>query len=173
MEKKEIITYDYRTIKVKREMEAIAMDAYENLGWEFVNSGISMGAIFYVNLSFKRDRKIDNKQNLLKLQEKVDSTLQNIEVLHGKKRTAGQIPALVTGISGALIFGGGLSMLLTLGFETLGFIIGGVALGVVGAAIALLGWPIFKRTRKRGLAVIEPILEDEFNKLSDICEEAK
>lgn len=169
---KEIITYDYKTVRVKREMEAMTTDAYENLGWELVGSSLAQGAIFHVNLSFKRDRKIADKQNLLKLQEKIDCTLQNIEVLQNKKRTAGSIPALTTGIAGTLTFGGGMSMVLVLG-ETLGCLIGGIALGVVGIGIALLALPIYKKIRKHRLAKIEPILEDEYNRLADICEEAR
>lgn len=177
MEKeKDVITYDYKTISAKREMETMTIDAYENLGWEFVGSSVSGGAIFHVNLSFKRDRKIANKQNLLKLQEKIDSTLQNIEVLQNKKKTIGTIPALCVGVTGTLIFGGGMSMVMTLGVSSgiaVGWLVGGIILGIVGLGVALLGWPIYKRTKRKGLAKIEPILENEYNKLADICEEAK
>jgi len=169
---REVITYDYKTITVKRQMETMAADAYENLGWEFIGSSLAGGSIFNVNLSFKRDRKIADKQKLLKLQERIDNTLQHAEALLGKKRTAGMIPALTVGIAGALIFGGGMSMVLTL-IETVGFVIGGVALGIAGLGVALLAWPIYKKVRKTTLAKIEPILEDEFNRLADICEEAR
>lgn len=178
MEKeKEVITYDYKTISAKREMETMTIDAYENLGWEFVGSSVSGRAIFHVNLSFKRDRKIANKQNLLKLQEKVDSTLQNIEVLQNKKKTVGGTPALSTGISGALVFGGGMSMVMTLGISAgavvSGWLAGGIILGVVGIGVALFAWPIYKRVRKNGLAKIEPMLENEYNRLADFCEQTK
>ena len=167
---KEVITYDYKTVTVKREMEAMTADAYENLGWEFLGSSIAGGAIFHVNLSFKRSRKIDGKHNLLKLQEKIDGTLQSIEVLQNKKRTAGSIFALTVGITGTLIFGGGMSMVLTL--SGAGFMIGGILLGLLGAVIALPAWPIYKKVKKDRISKIQPMLEDEYNKLADICEEA-
>ena len=166
------ITYDYKTVIVKREMESMTCDAYENLGWELVGSSVSAGTIFHVNLSFKRNRKIENKTNLLKLQEKVDTTLQNIEILQNKKRTAGSTPALATGLIGALTFGGGMSMVMVLG-ETIGFLIGGIALGLVGVGIGLFAWPIFKKIKRNSLIKLEPSLEDEYNKLADICEQAK
>ena len=170
---KEITSYDYKTIGVRREMEVMTTDAYENLGWELVGSSVSALAIFTVNLSFKRDRKIANKTELLKLQEKVDNTLLNIEVMQNKKKTAGQVPALTTGILGALTFGGGLSMTIMLGAGTVAYMVGGIALGVVGFGIALFAWPIFKRVKRNSLKRIDPIIEDEFNKLSDICDEIK
>jgi len=166
------VTYDYRTIKVKREMEAMATDSYLNLGWELVGSSVSEGAIFSVNLSFKRDRKIANKQNLLKLQEQVDSNLLNIEVLQGKKKTAGLTPSLTTGIVGALTFGGGMSMVMTLS-STLGFLVGGIALGIVGMGICGLAWLVHSKVKKHKIAKINPILENEYNKLADICESAR
>jgi len=170
---REIVTYDYKTIVVRRDMEAMTVDAYENLGWEFVGGSTAGGAIFHVNLSFKRDRKIEGKQNLLKLQERVDGTLQNIEALQNKKKSAGSVPSLTTGIAGALTFGGGMSMAMLLGVETIGFMVGGIALGVLGMAIALFAWTIYKKVKKSSLRKIEPLLENEYNRLADLCEEAK
>jgi len=170
--KKEVITYDYRTIRVKREMELMAVDAYEALGWQSVFSSVAEGSIFSVNLSFKRDRKVPDKQNLLKLQEKVDSTLNAIETLREQKRTAGTTSSLSVGIAGALTFGGGLSMALMLGVGSVGFMAGGVALGVIGVGICLFAYPIYKKVKKNKFAKTEPLLENEFNRLADICQEA-
>ena len=169
---REGITYDYKTIRVKRNMETMASDAYESLGWQPVNSSIAEGFIFNVNLSFKRDRKIEDKQKLLKLQEKVDSTLSNIETLQDRKRSAGTTPALSVGVAGALVLGGGMSMVMLLG-GALGFMIGGIALGIVGMGICALAMPVYKKTKKKQFAEIESALENEFNKLADICEEAR
>jgi len=168
---RDVITYDYKTVRVKREMEAMTTDAYENLGWEFLGSSLAGGTIFHVNLSFKRDRKVANKQNLLKLQEKVDAALQNVDALQNKKRSAGTVPALAVGIPGALVFGTGLSMVLVLGAGSVGAAIGGIILGILGAGIAFLAYPLFKMIRKIQIKKIEPLLENEYNKLADICEE--
>ena len=71
---------------------------------------------------------------------------------------------------GALIFGGGMSM--TMCLSGLGFLIGGIALGVVGIGVGLLGWLTHNKIQKKKLVKIDPLLEEEFNKLSDLCEEA-
>ena len=65
-----VISYDYKTIKVKRNIETLVCDTYENLGWQLTNTSSVEGSIFYVNLSFKRDRKVQNKVELLKLDRK-------------------------------------------------------------------------------------------------------
>lgn len=171
--RKEIITYDYRTIKVKREMEAMTTDAYENLGWELTGSSVTDGSIFHVNLSFKRDRKVANKQQLLAQQEKIDNILTNIEVLNGKKKSAGLTPSLTTGTIGALTLGGGMAMIMELGVDTVGFMVGGVAIGVVGLGICALAFLVYRLTKRKKTAKISPILENEYNKLADTCDEIK
>ena len=164
------LIYDYKTIKVKRNIETLVCDTYENLGWELTNTSSVEGSIFYVNLSFKRNRKIENKVELLKLQEKADSVISNIESLQNQKKNAGMVGALSTGIVGALIFGGGMSMSMLL--KGVGFMIGGIALGLVGAGVCALAYPLFKKVNKKKNTALQPILESEFDKLGDICEQA-
>lgn len=164
------ITFDYKTIKVKREMETIICDTYENLGWELTSSNSSEGSPFYVNLSFKRNRKIAKKVELLKLQEKVDSILANIENIQQKKKTAGVPEGITIGVIGTLVFGGGLSMAMVL--QSVSYIIGGSILGLVGISIGFLGWFVHNKIKKKKVHKLQPILESEFDKLSDICEEA-
>lgn len=165
-----VITYDYKTIKVKREIETLVCDTYENLGWELTNTSASEGSIFYVNLSFKRNRKAENKVELLKLQERADAVIASIENLQSKKKNSGLASALTVGIVGTLTFGGGMSMTMVL--SGVGYLIGGIALGLVGAGICALAYPIFKKVNKSKSAEIQPILESEFDKLADICEQA-
>ena len=50
--------------------------------------------------------------------------------------------------------------------------IGGIALGLVGAGICALAYPIFKKVNKKEETKIQPILESEYDKLSDVCEQA-
>ncbi len=168
---KNTLVYDYKTVKVKREMETITTDVYENLGWELCSTSADVGSIFYVNLSFKRNRKIENKVELAKLQTKVDSALATIEQLQLKQKNAGFVPALITGIAGSLVLGGGMSMAMLL-TANIGAFIGGIALGVVGIAICLANVAIYKANHNKQISQIQPLLESELDKLADLCEEA-
>lgn len=165
------VTYDYKTIKVKREIETLVCDTYENLGWKLSNTSSVEGSIFYVNLSFKRDRKIAGKVELLKLQEKADAIISNIENLQSKRKNAGMCESLSVGVLGTFVFGGGMSMTMLL--QGAGYMIGGIALGIVGAVVAGFAYPIFKRINKKKSVAIAPIIEGEYDKLADICEEAQ
>ena len=82
------------------------------------------------------------------------------------KRNAGVIPGLSTGVVGALIFGGGMSM--TMCLTGVGFLVGGIAMGVVGIGVGLLGWLVHNKVQKKQITKIEPLLESEMNKLSDL-----
>lgn len=165
-----IVSYDYKTVKVKRSIETLVCDTYESLGWELVNTSSVEGSLFYVNLSFKRNRKIENKVELLKLQDKADNVIANIDNMQNKKKNAGFTASLSTGIAGALVFGGGMSMSMLL--NGIGYMIGGIALGLVGIGICVLAYPLFKKINKKKSTQIEPLLENEYDKLADICEQA-
>lgn len=170
MENKNAISYDYKTVRVKRELETMLTDAYQNLGWEVTNVSMAEGTLSHVNVSFKRDRKIKNKIELLKMQDKIDGTLLNIEKLQQKKKNAGVPEGITVGVIGALTFGGGMSMVTTL--TGIGFLIGGIALGVAGVGIGLLGWLVHNKIKAKKLKEIDPIIEIEFDKLAEYCEKA-
>ncbi len=165
------ITFDYKTVKVKREMEVIVGDAYENLGWELVSSNSAEGSPFEVILSFKRDRKIENKIGLLKLQQKIDLCLAEIDTFQRKRKTGGIVAGISMGVVSALTFGGGLSMCLCL--KGLGFMLGGIAIGLVGVGLGFLSWVIAKKVAKKKNEDLTPIIEQEFDNLADLCETAR
>ncbi|MGN1201131.1 MAG: hypothetical protein ACI4R8_02575 [Candidatus Caccovivens sp.] len=164
------ITFDYKSIKVKREMETMVCDAYENLGWELTSTNTAEGNPFEVILSFKRNRKIENKMNLLKLEQKIDASLKEIESFQRKRKNAGVVAGISTGVVGILAFGGGMSMCLCL--EGLGYLLGGIAISVVGVGIGLFAWWLAKKIKKKKSESLTPIIESELDNLADLCEKA-
>lgn len=90
--------------------------------------------------------------------------------MQSKKKSAGTGASIGVGVLGTLIFGGGLSMCMTL--SGIGFMLGGTALGLIGAGICALAYPLFKKINKKANVSISPIIESEYDKLSDISEQA-
>lgn len=170
MKDENVIIYDYKTVRVRREMEEMLTDAYRNLGWEVTNTMMADASLRDVNISFKRNRKIINKNELNNMQEKIDLSLNNIRRLQSAKRNAGLKEALTVGTIGVLTFGGGMSMVMCR--SGIDFLIGGIAIGVVGIGIGLLGWLTHTRLQKKKLKSLNPVLENEFDNLSNLCEEA-
>lgn len=170
MENKTVTSYDYKTVRVRRETESMLCDSYSVLGWEVVNTTLASGTLTHVNVSFKRDRKIKNKSELLKLQSRIDSTILNIEKMQVAQKNAGVPEAITVGTIGTLTLGGGMSMVMTLS-GVLYTIVGSV-IGVVGIGIGLLGWLTYNKVHTKKLTKLEPLIETEFSKLSDLCDEA-
>jgi hypothetical protein len=176
MADKEMVVYDYKTIRVDRSMETVAQDAYIAMGWAPTGAGLGDGAIFNVNLSFKRDRNIRGKQNLLKIQEQIDLVLSNIDIMQKVKKRAGNITAWTAGAVGALILGGSINMLFTptesLLFNNFPLFAGGVALGAAGFGICCLGWYLHGKIKRSKAAKITPLIEAEYDELADLITEA-
>lgn len=164
------IVFDYKTVKVKRETETMLCDAYRTLGWEVTGTTMAEGSLSQVNVSFKRDRKLAHKIELNRLQLQIDESIRNIERLLAAKKSAGMPEAITLGVIGALTLGGGMSMVMVL--EGAGFFIGGIALGVVGIGIGLLGWLVHNRVKTKKVNQADPLIEEESQKFSELCEKA-
>lgn len=170
MEGQKAVVFDYKTVRVKRETETMLTDAYATLGWEVTSTTVADASLSHINVSFKRDRKIAHKPELDVLQAKLDGCIASIEKLIAAKKSAGLPEALTVGTAGALTLGGGMSMIMTL--DGIGFTVGGIAIGVVGIAIGLLGWLVHNKVKKKKLKKIEPLIDAEYDKFSDLCEQA-
>lgn len=166
--KEQIIVYDYKTIKVRRDIENVAEDSYKVLGWELTSSSVAEGAPTYVNLSFRRDRKIENKAQLIKQQEKIDMALSNIELLKKSQSSAGWAQSVTTGILGTLILGGGMSLIMTIG--EIGATIAGVVMGIAGIGVVILSHFLRKHINRKTSLKLNPIINLEYDKLAEACE---
>ncbi|MGN1100150.1 MAG: hypothetical protein ACI4S9_07360 [Christensenellales bacterium] len=170
MTRERAVTYDYKTVKVKREAEAMYCDVYANFGWELTNSRMADASLTSVYLSFKRDRAIGKKPELIKISAAADASLNKISALQRKKRDAGTAWGVSVGTIGVLTFGGGMSMCLLL--KGTGYLIGGIGLGLLGAALCAAGFFLYKRINGKAEAELAPKIETETDKVSCLCEEA-
>lgn len=164
----QVITYDYKTIKVKRDMENVVCDSYQVLGWELTSASVAEGAPTCVNLAFRRNRKIENKAQLLKMQERIDNSISNIELLQKSKKSAGWAQGITLGIIGTLVMGGGMSLVMTLG-GSVGISLG-IILGVAGIGIIILSHFLRKYLHRKTSLKLNPIIDTEFDKLAEHCE---
>lgn len=90
--------------------------------------------------------------------------------MQSKKKNGGVIAGISLGVLGALTFGGGMSMSLVL--SGVGYLIGGIALGIVGIGIGTIAYFVSKKVKAKTIGKVDPILESELDKLADICENA-
>ncbi|MBQ7363647.1 MAG: hypothetical protein IJW48_04245 [Clostridia bacterium] len=106
---------------------------------------------FIYQYSATRKREVEAIRN--KYCEKEENKLDILKRLDGKVETAGQIESLILGIVGILIFGVGMCF----GLGVLGDARWlSVVLGILGAALMLPAYPVYKHLREKTMKKLVP-----------------
>ena len=172
--KDKIITYEYITIYVKKEQEPVYIDTYNCLGWELVDSEIAgdIHNLLSTKLSFKRNRKINNKQALIKIQRDIDIKFKNIEKMESQKEIKASFNAYGIGIIACVFLA--LSVFMITGYIDLGAITFSlqVILGGIGVLLCIPPYFIYKNTLALKNEELEPLINREYEDISEKCEEA-
>lgn len=101
-------------------------------------------------------KKIRSKYTGTVIEENKMTQLRRLDESVASKAT---MISLVVGIVGALIFGLGMSLILTdlgNGLSTIGAIAIGVVIGIIGLGIACTAYPVYNRTIKKEREKIAP-----------------
>ena len=103
--KDENIVYEYISINVKSELEPMYIDCYEHFGWihikneekkdYYINNNVNQDI---VNIKFKRDRMISNKEELNELQKKCEKSFLKINRLEKEPVSFAISYALIIGM---------------------------------------------------------------------------
>jgi len=192
--KENFVGYEYKTVNATSDSAGMYIDCMENFGWSLVENdgydvqdllsnlnpvnlgrniasaaqtfGETADAAPAMTLKFKRDRRIENKQQLDKLEREYEAALSAISKVERKNSAQTMGVSLGTGIIGAVF----------VGLAVYNFISSNVVLGVVFAVIGAIGWTIgFFSNRKVGnkkSAQTEPYIQEQMNIVYDVCEKA-
>lgn len=166
------VSYDYTQITVDKNMESIYIDTYENFGWELTESQLNAKSGQTLNnrtLYFRRNRKINNKNELNKLQRKVDICFSNIKNLEKKKNSSAMITSFSIGFL-AIVFIS-LSVFAITGYLNVNIVFSTI-LGIIGIGLCIPPYFVYKDISKKKSNEIEPLIDKAYDNLSDICEEA-
>lgn len=178
-EEKNFIAYEYISINVKSDLEPVYMDVYENFGWISTNSMNSNKEDYYinsytngeklVNLKFKRNRKIDNKEMLNTLQRKIENSFKRIARLEKEPSSKATMKALMIAMIGTIFMT--LSVFSITASKPL--IIPTILFGIPGT----IGWiiPYFSYKKLYELKTEENsrLIEEEYNNIYEISNEAR
>lgn len=162
-------SYDYLTVEINEKFAMEVVDAYEALGFELVKNERALS--LKVALTFKRDRKIQNKEQLKKVQVKLAEIFKNINDFEFNKTTVPFAASMAVGIPGILAFGGGMCLCLLVG--GIGGLIGGVALGLGGLGIMGLGYLVYKKLNAKKTTQMNGLIDMKHDEISTLCEEAQ
>ena len=168
MQDKNFITYEYRTKTVAAKNRAREIDVAEAFGWEAVETASTFGDSCVI--TFRRDRKIAHKAELVRLEKKADEARATLEELEKSKVRGAKIFSYTFGVFAALVAGGGMSLIMA-GESTVGRLVAGIILGVTGIALCFVNYPIYNKIALRKTREVSPAIDSGEEALANILEQ--
>ncbi|AJA47047.1 hypothetical protein CPAST_c09470 [Clostridium pasteurianum DSM 525 = ATCC 6013] len=190
------IGYEYKNVTVKSDIESLWTDGYKNFGWNLEKSRptivkhawgpirvmVSPLAIFpgshfskmvrdhesetKVDLIFKRDKDIQRKGDLNRLQLQFENSAKEIDRLEKSKSTTAKIVAYSIGIVGTVFMAG----------STFSYLAGMlqlcIILAVPGFAAWILSYFLYKTIKINKTKKLASPIEKQYDNVYEICKEA-
>lgn len=166
MDRNNFIGYEYQDVTVKRSMASMYTDSYENFGWELDSTGEQLGKVDSVVMKFKRDRKIRNKAELLRLQRNFDACISEILSLESQKYIKASVAAYTIGVIGTAFMAGSVFAVTA----------GQIVLCILLAIPAFIGWGLpyfcYRAIVRKKTAEITPLIDQKYEEVYNVCEKA-
>ena len=158
------LSYDYKELKIREDMDLRHLDALECFGWE-IDTNKSTTQKVYV---LKRLRHIVNKTELIRLERNLDSCLYEIAQLQKSIDTYAAMAAITVGMIGTVFIA--LSTFAIVNDPPL--ILPCIVLAVPGFIGWLLPYFIWKYVKERRRRKIMPFVEKKYDEIDQICNKA-
>ena len=158
------IAYEYKDVSIRRGMETLYADGYPSFGWKLDATGPSL-SLTNVNLKFKRNRRLQNKAELTRLQREFESKAHEIEKLEESKAIAPSVVAYGVGIAGTAFMAG----------SVFAFLASMIPLCIILAVPAFAGWIIpyfaFNRVKRNKEEKVAPMIDRQYDAIYEVCEQ--
>lgn len=158
--------YEYLTIQVDRELEALYKDTYRNFGWTIEGYAAGLPNVNTVSIKLKRDRRLPDRQAVLEQQRTAEHALATIASLEHSKQTAPMIAALTAGVIGSAFLAGSVFAI------TANLWLLGIPLGVVGLAGWVAGYLAHGRVKANQARKVAPLIDREYETVYAAGEQA-
>lgn len=189
------VGYEYQTFTVPRELDGLWVDSLNAFGWslekdapavvkhvwgplrvmmaplavfggKFREAVTDHDSMTHVELTCKRDRRIEHKGELNKLQFQYENRAKSIETLEASKKASAAAAAYGIGLAGTVFMA--ISVFSYLAAMTPAFIIAAVP--------GFLGWIIpffaYKSLVARKAKQVDPQIEAQHGKICELCQQA-
>jgi len=164
--KNSFVAYEHKEITVKRSMEDIYTDGYQNFGWKPDGRGVSLSGLTSINLKFKRDRKITNREELTKLQRGFENCAKEIERMESAKVAQPSIVAYAIGLVGTACMAG----------ATFAYLANMIPLCIILAVPGFIGWIIpyfcYLHVKRSKIDKVTPLIDRQYDAIYEVCEKA-
>ena len=160
------IGFEYTDVSIQRDKENLYADGYQNFGWKLESVSNGLQSPTRVTMRFKRDRKIDRKNELTHYQRQFDSLVSEIEDYENSRTTSASIWAYSIGLIGTAFMAGSVFAMLA----------GMIPLMVILAIPAFVGWIlpyfVFKRVQNNKTKKYAPLIEERYDAIYNISKQA-
>lgn len=177
-EEKNFIGYEYKNVTVREKLISMYADGYENFGWRLEGtseniSGVQEEGIFQdipgrkeVILKLKRDRKIQNKAELTRLERYFESCMNEVITLENSKVIGAAAVAYTVGVIGTVFMAG----------SVFAYIGKAAVLSIILAVPGFMGWIfpylLYCRIKNKKAAQVEPLIDQKHDEIYQVCEKA-
>lgn len=170
MEKKDYKTYDYINVSVKEKRAEELEKMYSAFLWE--QTACEEHSRYYdiYNYTFRRPRKIKNKDDLQYLQVGAEKIFNKMDKLSREKHALSTIFGLTMGLSGLAAIAGGITLLCL--FSGLLYIISAVLFIVAGVAVCVFGALIARKLYIKENERFDMVYAADERRIIEICTQA-
>ncbi|MBD5632517.1 MAG: hypothetical protein HDP34_04740 [Clostridia bacterium] len=170
MEKKDYKKYDYINVSVKEKRAEELEEMYSAFLWE--QTACEEHSRYYdiYNYTFRRPKKIQNKDDLQYLQVGAEKIFNKMDKLSREKHAFSSVFGLTMGILGVALIAGGITLLCL--FSTLLYIISAVLFIVAGVAVCVLGAVVARKLFIRENNRYKIVYSADERQIIEICKQA-
>ena len=162
----EFVGYEYRTVTVRRDMRDIYQDSYRNFGWTPDGYGFTTQGVRSVNMKFKRNRRISNKAEVVRLQREFENHVKELEKIEDSKVIGPSIAGYGLGLVGTAFMAGAT-------FSFLGSMIPAcIVLGTLGFALWAAAYFVYMKVKRNKTEKATPIIDSKYDSIYEVCERA-
>jgi len=162
--KEDYIIYEYISIKVRKDLESMYIDCYENFGW--IHTKNSSKQDYYinanpnentVNLNFKRNRNIKNKETLNALQQKCETTFLKVDELERAPQSIATMYSLIIGIFAAGFIAISVFMAIRNIWRA------AIICGIIGIIGCIFSYPVYKKVIEKKEMETKNKIDEQYN----------
>lgn len=159
------VAYEYLSKEVRRDTLQLYKDSYKNFGWEITEEDAGIFGVGTVKLTMRRNRRLNNRVEITKLQKRCESAMETILRLERQKDSRAQMVALASGVIGTVLMAG----------ATFSYLAANIVLCVVLALPGFIGWglsyPLYKRTVAKQTVKINAEIDAQYDVIYETCEQ--
>lgn len=172
--KEDYITYEYISINVESDLEPRYVDCYENFGWIHIKESSKQDYYInanpnqdIVNLKFKRDRNIKNKDELRTLQQKCEAAFLEVDRLEGRPQSIATMYSLIIGTIAA----GFIAISVFTAIKDIWII--AILCGIVGLIGCIFPYPIYKKVIDKEEIENKNKIDEQYDIINNAYKEAR